>query len=99
MNDEKRLAYFLSLAVPIWIEKLKTKPYGFIKERQKYCSQIIASNGDNILYKSKKKGESSHAFNCLAEGVAILALLAKGGVEIFGCKFDYQCPQDWLNEK
>jgi hypothetical protein len=44
---------------------------------------MVAHHGDNILYRSKKKGESAKAFNALAKGLACLAF-APGGVNAFG---------------
>ena len=62
-------------------------------KRKEECAKIIAEKGDVILYKSKTRGRSGEAFNALAEGVAILALIAKGGVQMFGLHFDAQHPE------
>jgi len=87
MPDETLLAGMLEVAVPLWIEELNGKPWEYIQERAKECSQVVAEKGDIILFKSKKKGESAEAFNRMAEGVACLAF-APGGVDVFGLHFE-----------
>lgn len=87
MSDQDLLATALSSAVPLWIEQLRSRDWAYIEQRAKVCSQEIAEHGDNILYRSRKKGETATAFNRLAEGVACLAF-APGGVTIFGQHFD-----------
>jgi len=85
--DSGLLAIALSSAVPLWIEQLRSRDWAYIEQRAKVCSQEIAEHGDNILYRSRKKGETATAFNRLAEGVACLAF-APGGVTIFGQHFE-----------
>ena len=85
----------LICAVPLWVNELKKADYTYIKEEQKRISRVIGSKGDIILYKSKKNGETAKAFNDFAKGVAILAMIAEDGIEIFGAKFDYECPEHW----
>jgi len=87
MGDDILLAGMLQVAVPLWIEDLKGKPWEYIAKRAGECSQVIAEKGDIILYKSSKKGETAEAFNRLAEGVACLAF-APGGVDVFGVHFE-----------
>jgi len=84
-EEQTRALILLSLevAVPMWIDRLKQKPWSVIEVRAKDAGRMIAEHGDNILYKSLKRGETAMAFNGLAEGVAILAFMP-GGVKIFG---------------
>jgi hypothetical protein len=69
--------------VPLLIEELKACSWEEIQERARRCSQVVAEKGEVILYRSKQRGESSAAFNALAEGLACLAF-ASGGVTAFG---------------
>lgn len=98
MIDEKTLApperatyellkCSLSAAVPLWQEKLKLLPWPAIQKRAQIAADVIASHGDNILFRSKKKGETAAAFNSLAEGIAALSF-APGGIKIFGLHFE-----------
>lgn len=80
MNKDKLLELMLEVAVPQWIEKLKYKSYEDFEKRRNYLSTKIGTEGDIILFKSKKSGRTADAFNCLAEGLAWLALVAKDGV-------------------
>ena len=77
------LSSTLSLAVPLWIERLRRCQWEYIQERAKACADFVAEHGDNLLFRSKKKGDSALAFNHLAEGLACLSF-APGGVKIFG---------------
>lgn len=81
------LSVTLSAAVPLWIERLRRKPWKYIMERAAFCGQVVAEKGDIIQFKSKKKGETENAFNHLAEGLACLAF-APGGVRAFGLHFE-----------
>jgi hypothetical protein len=69
--------------VPLWIEQLRQLPFAEVQRQAKECCDMVAHHGDNILYRSKKKGESAKAFNALAKGLACLAF-APGGVNAFG---------------
>lgn len=71
----------------MWMDRIKAIDFETILQRARICSQEIAEHGDNILYRSKKKGESAVAFNRLAEGIACLVFVA-GGVTIFGLHFE-----------
>lgn len=77
----------LSAAVPLWIMQFKQ----FTAEERTIMAgrygQVVAEHGDNILFKSKKKGATADAFNNLAKGVACLAF-APGGVTVMGLHFE-----------
>lgn len=92
-NSDHLLKVALAAAVPLWIMELQKKPLSYLMERKGICAQTIGEKGDIILYKSKRPGRTAEAFNHLAEGMAILAILAKGGVEMFGLKFDAKHPE------
>lgn len=70
----------LAIAVPMWIEKLKHKTFEDFEKRREKILESVCYKGDLLLYGSKKKGETAQLFNDLAEGLAWLALIAKGGV-------------------
>lgn len=64
----------------MWIEKLKHKSFEDFEKRRESILESVCYKGDLLLYGSKKKGETAKLFNDLAEGLAWLALIAKGGV-------------------
>jgi hypothetical protein len=78
----------LSAAVPLWIETLKHRPWKDIAARLPELADMIASHGDDILYRSKKRGETAKAFN----GLAILSF-APGGVRAFGAHWESRHPE------
>ncbi len=77
----------LSVAVPLWIGRLRSKPMGYILERAQACGQEIAEHGDLILFRSKKKGQTAEAFNRLAEGLACMSFVP-GGVMFLGVRWE-----------
>lgn len=77
----------LSLAVPLWIEKVRSYSEEVRLERARECGQVIAEKGDVLQFKSKKKGESAKAFNALAEGLACAAY-QPGGITFAGMHFE-----------
>lgn len=91
-GNEALLTGMLELAVMAWTPRLQATPWSVLRERMAECGRIIAEKGDNILYKSKKKGESAKAFNAMAEAVTILSF-APGGIKIFGMHFENTHPE------
>lgn len=91
----------LEAAVPLWIDQLSRRPWRHVMERAKACADVVASKGDVILYRSKRRGETADAFNALAEGMACITF-ARGGVRIFGLHFEAIHPEAvdeaWLRE-
>ena len=81
----------LDCAVPLWIEKIKSNADRWEDakgtRRRALCVEIITSNGDNILYRSKKPGGTAEAFNALAEALAILSF-QPGGVDFMDMHFE-----------
>lgn len=77
----------LSAAVPLWIAQFKDRPWKEISQIASEASQFIAEHGDDILFKSKKRGATAQAFNHLAKGIAALSFVP-GGVKIFGLHFE-----------
>jgi len=58
---------------------------------------MIAEHGDDILFRSKRKGATASAFNALAEGIAILSF-APGGVKVFGGHWETKSLDDLADE-
>lgn len=86
-SNEALLKSVLSVAVPMWVERLQSMPWPDVEYRAKGCGQYVAEHGDVILYRSKKKGESAKAFNYLAQGLAALSFLP-GGVHFLELHFE-----------
>lgn len=81
----------LEVAVPLWISQLREVPWKLIDARREPCMLMIAEHGDDILFKSKRQGDTAKAFNALAEAVAILSFIP-GGVKVFGRIWTHQHP-------
>lgn len=75
----------LSVAVPMWIEKLRGSSFEERALRARSCSNYIGAHGDDILYKTE--GRTALAFNKLAQGVACGAY-QPGGIKVFGLRFE-----------
>ena len=89
---EALLKTSLQLAVPLWALRLQERSWEEIKTRLPECSQMIAEHGDNILFRSKKRGETARAFNALAEGVAMLSFVP-GGITFLGDHWEHVHPE------
>lgn len=85
-QENELLNISLSAAVPIWIEQLRVASPEYRTQRAQEAAKIVAGEGDNILFKGPKQGDSARAFNALAEGLACLAF-APGGVKFAGMHF------------
>ncbi len=77
----------LEVAVPLWIEKVRSLSWEEKMARAKICAQVVAEKGDIIQFKAKGTAD---AFNHLAEGLA-LASFAPGGVKFLGCRWEATC--------
>lgn len=86
MNDDL-LKLSLEIAVPIWIDQLRSSTFEERAWRAHRCAEVVGHKGDIILYRSSKKGETAEAFNRLAEGVACAAF-QPGGIKCFGLHFE-----------
>jgi hypothetical protein len=86
-QDRELLQLSLSVAVPIVIEEVASwSP----ERRITYCQEnvdVITGQGDNLMYKSKKKGETAKVFNVLARCLACLAF-QPDGVDFDGMHWD-----------
>lgn len=73
----------LELAVPLWIMRVREWTEERRMERARIIGYILAEHGDDILFQGPKKGDTTRAFNAMAEGVAIAAF-SPGGVTFMG---------------
>lgn len=77
----------LEVAVPLAIDEVRTWTP---EERVAYCRQhadVIASRGDDLMFGSKKKGETGKLLVVLARCLACLAF-SPGGVEFAGMRWE-----------
>jgi hypothetical protein len=85
--DAALLSASLSVAVPLWIERVRSLSVEERLSRARICGQVVAEKGDILQFRSKKKGETAEAFNRLAEGLACAAFVP-GGVRFFDLYFE-----------
>jgi len=84
MTADPLLPLTLDVAVPLRIDEIRRRggpTAADLKKAQDY-GITLASRGDRLLFRSKKKGETAELFNGLAHAVAVLAFLP-GGVTLF----------------
>lgn len=98
--DETRrelLRCALSCAVPLEIHRMRGLPLERVLAIAGEAAQVVASDGDKILY--RVPGKSGPAFAALARGVAALAF-APGGVRLkyldlhFQAEHPETCPRE-----
>jgi len=89
MSDEL-LKSALSVSVPLYAMQLREQPIEDLLKLAQECAETIAHHDDNILFRSSKVGDAAKAFNALAKGIAVLAIVAPGGVEVFGQKWEFK---------
>lgn len=68
----------LEVAVPLAIDEVRTWTP---EERLAYCRQhadVIASRGDDLMFRSSKKGETGRLFAILARCLACLSFMPGG---------------------
>lgn len=92
---EVLLSTMLRYATFSWYQILKYKSWEYTSRRREEIATKVGSKGDILLYGSKKKGEAAKIFEDFSEGVTILAMMSKGGIEIFGERYDYPMPIEW----
>ncbi len=77
----------LAVAVPLWQERVARWTSAHRATRAAEAVDVIASQGDIILYRSQKRGETAAAFNTLAEAIAIMSF-QPGGLTVFEQHWD-----------
>ena len=73
----------LSAAVPLYILSMTSLTDDERITLARECSQVIASHGDDIMFRSHKKGKTAQAFDALARGLAAAAY-QPGGITFAG---------------
>lgn len=60
-------------------------------EETRAFAWVLGPSGDNLLYKSGKRGETARLMNEMIRAIAVLAF-APGGITIYGLHFDAGTP-------
>ena len=82
----------LEAAVPLHaleIRSLSEAAYDAELKRLSDIASLIGSQGDNLMFRGKKRGQAAEVFNALARGLALLAF-APGGVTFSGKHWEYR---------
>jgi hypothetical protein len=85
LEADSVLVISLQAAVPLRIMELRRYSAERLIELAREAGQHVASHGDDILFRSKKKGATAEAFNQLVTGLAAAALVVPGGITFAGC--------------
>lgn len=87
MTGPAALLPSLELAVPLHMMNIRGQSAAWMREEATRCADVVAAHGDDILYRSARRGDTAAAFNALALGLAILAY-APGGVSFAGARWE-----------
>ena len=79
----------ISTAVPLWVYAISQRggPTADDWQRLPTLGRLIAEQGDHLLHRSPREGETAHLFNTLAEALALLSFVP-GGVSFGKQRFD-----------
>ena len=83
----------LEVAVPLRIADLQRIPWDEIARKLPEWADVLVSQGDIIMYKSPKKGETAKAFNVLASALAAMSFVP-GGVTFSGLHWEAKHPEN-----
>jgi len=82
MTNYSLLSTTLSAAVPLHIAEIRkhgqTEWIHTLQTQREIWLQVISEQGDNILFRSKKSGETAKAFNVLVKALAHMAFIPGG---------------------
>ncbi len=86
MNNRDLLLTTLELAVPLWFIEFQENSELYKKQEDRFYStvDIITTQGDILLFKSSRKGESAKVFNELAFAIAWAAFYIPNGIHFLG---------------
>ena len=90
-NNGSFLRSMLQCAVPLHMVEIASWSFEDRQAAARECEAIIAHEGENTLFKSKKPGGTARGFNALARAIAILAY-QPGGVTTFGDHYEAPFP-------
>ncbi|MGW7314716.1 hypothetical protein [Streptomyces sp. NPDC054865] len=74
----------LRLAVPLHMASLSGLSASNLVEIATRSASVVGSKGDVLQFHSPKRGAAAEAFNALAKGLAVAALVAWGGCTFLG---------------
>ncbi|MFI2613188.1 hypothetical protein [Kitasatospora sp. NPDC018614] len=74
----------LRLAVPLHIAELRDRPTDVLVAIASKSASVVGSKGDVLQFHSPKRGAAAEAFNALARGLAVAAIVTHGGVTFAG---------------
>ena len=77
------LSGMLECAVSLWAMKFRDLNWEEMQEIMRKSQDVLADKAADLLYRSKKKGDSADAFNATARAIAALSF-CPGGVTAFG---------------
>jgi hypothetical protein len=85
MAPDALLADTLAIAVPLWLRRWRMVggPADSDWEWAQEFAWVLGSEGDKLLFKGEKKGQTAKLFNDLACAISIMAY-APGGCTVFG---------------
>jgi hypothetical protein len=105
-SDDPRLALLrltLMLGVPLRIAQYQhdRRSVAWLTDHARWAGRIIAHHGDALLYRTaahtsggRRHPSTAEVCNALVEGVACAALVAEGGITVFGLHFDIPGPTE-----
>ena len=64
----------LSAAIPLWVDKYRDCSKATLERIARNAGAVLAEKGDQLLFRSKKRGQTAEAFNNIASGIAAAAL-------------------------
>jgi len=86
-HKEGLLRIHVEAMVPLRVAELSRLSFGEIQTLAVESVDVVAEKGDVILYRGKKKGETSKAVCSLVTGLACLSF-SPGGVSFLGLRFE-----------
>lgn len=85
--NEALLKASLAMAVPLRILEIRNLTFSERKEIAEKALPMICEHGDDIIFRSVKKGGTAAAWGSLVSALAVLAY-QPGGVKFLGDRFD-----------
>lgn len=94
MAADPLLAVCLEAAVPLWIGRLARDGYPTpetIERCRAWTEELCGPGGEDLLFRSKKPGQTAERFNDLAYVLAVMAF-CPGGITFLGRHWEYVIP-------
>lgn len=90
-NKAALLRAALGAAVPLYMADMRDWTWEQLEVCAHEAALVVASHGDDILYRGARQGDTASAFNALARGLAVLAFMP-GGVTFLGEHYEGKQP-------